>query len=163
MHGWDLCLLKPTLGPPTKFKHLTRVKEVPITWFRIGHTKATKSHILPHGPPFACHHCGQTLTIDHAPGVCSVTGKSWWILHSWLIEYSFCDSSWDLQCWIPSISGILLSNSQTIYTIPYWNQPLTDTIFKLELVPRQAQLNQAWLVYWNIESKYERHLLMQDG
>ena len=32
---------------------------------RIDHTKATKSHILSRGPPTGCHHCGQTLTIDH--------------------------------------------------------------------------------------------------
>ena len=32
---------------------------------RIGHTKATKSHILSRGPPTGCHHCGQTLTNDH--------------------------------------------------------------------------------------------------
>ena len=88
----------------------------------------------------------------YAPGVCSVTGKSWWILHSWLIEYSFCDSSWDLHNWIPAKSGILLSNSQTIYTIPYWNQPWTDTVFKLELVPRQAQFNQAWLVFERLKA-----------
>ena len=30
-----------------------------------GHTKATKSHILSRGLPTGCHHCGQTLTIDH--------------------------------------------------------------------------------------------------
>ena len=36
-----------------------------ITRLRIGHTKATKSHILSRGPPTGCHHCGQTLTIDH--------------------------------------------------------------------------------------------------
>ena len=35
------------------------------TRLRIGHTKATKSHILSRGPPTGCHHCGQTLTIDH--------------------------------------------------------------------------------------------------
>ena len=45
IHGRDLYLLKPTLGPPKKFKHLTRAEEVVITRLRIGHTKATKSHI----------------------------------------------------------------------------------------------------------------------
>ena len=39
---------------------------------RIGHTKATKSHILSRGPPTACHHCGQTLTIDHMLLECPV-------------------------------------------------------------------------------------------
>ena len=62
VHGRDLYLLKPTLGPP-KFQHLTRAQEVVITRLRIGHTKATKSHILSGGLPTSCHHCGQTLTI----------------------------------------------------------------------------------------------------
>ena len=65
VHGRDLYLVKPTLGPPKKFQHLTRAEEVVITRLRIGHTKATKSHILSRGPPTSCHHCGQTLTIDH--------------------------------------------------------------------------------------------------
>ena len=46
VHDPDLYLLKPTLGPPKKCKHLTRVDEVVITRLRIGHSKATKSHIL---------------------------------------------------------------------------------------------------------------------
>ena len=65
VHGRDLYLVKPTLGPPKKFQHLTRAEEVVITRLRIGHTKATKSHILSRGLPTGCHHCGQTLTIDH--------------------------------------------------------------------------------------------------
>ena len=65
IHGRDHYLLKPTLGPPKKFQHLTRAEDVVITRLRIGHTKATKSHILSRGPPTTCHHCGQSLTIDH--------------------------------------------------------------------------------------------------
>ena len=65
VHGRDLYPVKPTLGPPNKFQPLTRAEEVVITRLRIGHTKATKSHILSRGPPTGCHHCGQTLTIDH--------------------------------------------------------------------------------------------------
>ena len=61
IHGRDLYLLKPTLGPPRTFKHLTRAEEVVITRLRIGHTKATKSQILSRGLPTACQHCGQTL------------------------------------------------------------------------------------------------------
>ena len=72
IHGRDLYPLKPTLGPPRKFKHLTRAKEVAITRLRIGHTKATKSHILSRGPPTACQHCGQTLTIEHMLLECTV-------------------------------------------------------------------------------------------
>ena len=63
--GRDIFLLKPTLGPHTKFQYLTRAEEVVITRLRIGHTKATKSHILSRGPPTTCHHCAHTLTIDH--------------------------------------------------------------------------------------------------
>ena len=65
VHGRDLYLLKPTLGPPKKFQYLTRAEVVVITRLRIGHTKAPKAHILSRGPPTTCHHCGQTLTIDH--------------------------------------------------------------------------------------------------
>ena len=64
-HGRDLYLVKPTMGPPKKFQHLTRAEEAVITRLRIGHTKPTKSHILSRGPPTGCHYCGQTLTIDH--------------------------------------------------------------------------------------------------
>ena len=46
-----------------------------ITQLRIGHTKATKAHILSRGPPM-CHHCGQTLTIDHMLLECTVSRES---------------------------------------------------------------------------------------
>ena len=72
IHGKDPYLLKPTLGPPRKFKHRARAKEVVITRFRIGHTKDTKSHILSRGPPTACQHCGQTLTTGHMLLECTV-------------------------------------------------------------------------------------------
>ena len=72
VHGRDLYLVKPTLGPPKKFQHLTRAEEVVITRLRIGHTKATKCHILSRGPRTACHHCGQTLTIEHMLLECAV-------------------------------------------------------------------------------------------
>ena len=65
VHGRDIYLVKPTLGPPKKFQHLTRAEEVVITRLLIGHTKATKSHILSRGPPTGFRHCGQTLTTDH--------------------------------------------------------------------------------------------------
>ena len=64
LHGRDLYLVKPTLGPPKKFQHLTRAEEVVITRIRIGHTKATKSHIFSQGPPTTCKYCGQTQTIE---------------------------------------------------------------------------------------------------
>ena len=76
MHGRDLYLLKPTLGPPKRFRYLTRAEEVVITQLRIGHTKATKSHILSWGPPIACQHCSQTLTIEHILQECAVLQHS---------------------------------------------------------------------------------------
>ena len=69
VHGRDLYLLKPS---PKKSQHLTRAEEVVITRLRIGHTKATKSRILSPGPPITCHHCGQTMTIDHMILECAV-------------------------------------------------------------------------------------------
>ena len=50
---------------------------------------------------------------DHWPyvaGMCIVTGMSWWILHSRLVECSLQDNSWDLHSGIPARSGILLSD-----------------------------------------------------
>ena len=76
IHGRDLYLVKPTLGPSKKFQHLTRAEEVVITWLRIGHTKATKSHILSRGPPTTCQHCGQTLTIEHMLLECTVLQRN---------------------------------------------------------------------------------------
>ena len=68
VHGRDFYLVKPTLVQPKKFQRLTRAEEVVITRLRIGHTKATNSR----GPPTACHHCGQTLSIDHMLLECAV-------------------------------------------------------------------------------------------
>ena len=76
INGTDLYLLKPTLGPPKIFRHLTRAEEVVIIRLRIGHTKATKSHILSRGPQTACQLCGQTLTIEHILMECTVLQQS---------------------------------------------------------------------------------------
>ena len=47
IHGRDLYLLKPTLGPPRKFKHLTRAEEVIITRPRPqSHTSCPKDRQL---------------------------------------------------------------------------------------------------------------------
>ena len=72
VHGRNLYLVKPTLGQPKKFQCLTRVEEVVITWLRIGHTTATKSHISSRGPLTDFHHCGQTQSIDHMLLECAV-------------------------------------------------------------------------------------------
>ena len=63
---------KSTLGSPKKFQHLTRAEVVVITRLWIGHIKAAKSPILSHGPRTACHHWGQTLTIDFMLLECAV-------------------------------------------------------------------------------------------
>ena len=76
LHGRDLYLLKPTLGPPKRFRRLTRAEEVVIIRLPIGHTEATKSHILSRGPPTAWQHCGQTLTIEHILLECTVLQPS---------------------------------------------------------------------------------------
>ena len=76
IHGRDLYLVKPTLGPYNKFQHLTRAEEVVITRLRIGHTKATKFLILSQGPPTACQHCGQTRTLEHMLLECTVLQHS---------------------------------------------------------------------------------------
>ena len=67
----------------------------------------------------------------YAPAVCSVTGISWRIILSWLIEYSIYDNSRYLHSGIPSRSGILLSdmNGQTFYTMPHLNHPRSDAVF----------------------------------
>lgn len=64
IHGRDLYLIKPELGPPKKYA-MSRADEVVITRLRIGHTKANKGHIISREPPNTCNHCGQILTIDH--------------------------------------------------------------------------------------------------
>ena len=111
VHGKDLYLVKPTLGPPKKYQHLTRAEEVVITRLRIGHTMPTKYHILSWGPPTAYHHCGQTLRINHMLLECATLQEwSWVILHSLLIEYSLRDNSRDLHSGIPARSVILLSD-----------------------------------------------------
>ena len=51
---------------------LTRAEGVVISRLRIGHTKATTSHTLFRGPPNACQHCGQTLTIERMLLECTV-------------------------------------------------------------------------------------------
>ena len=53
----------------------------------------------------------------YAPGVCSVTGMSWLILHSWLIECTLRDNSWDLHSGIPARSGILLSDMMLFFNL----------------------------------------------
>ena len=134
IHGRDLYLLKPTPGPLKGFRHLTRAEEVVITRLRFGHTKATKSHILSRGPPTACQHCGQTLTIEHILLECTVLQQS-------RDEYYTVDSLrtlWDdprgLHNRISERSWIQLSdmNVHISNTTLYSNLSPTDNIIKLK-------------------------------
>ena len=85
VHGRDLYLVKPKLESLQKYQHLTRAKEVVITRLRIGHTKATKSHISSRWLPTACHHCGQTLSIVHMPLKCAVLQECCELTH-WILS-----------------------------------------------------------------------------
>ena len=72
VHGRDLYLVKPTLGPPKKFQHLTTTEEVVVTKLAIQRPPN----------PISCPEDRRPLwsNTDHwpyAPGVCSVTGMLW--------------------------------------------------------------------------------------
>ena len=62
VHGRDLYLVKPTLGPPKKFQHLTRAEEVVITDFELT---------IPRPPnPISCPEDRQlvvTIVVKHWP------------------------------------------------------------------------------------------------
>ena len=104
--------MKPTLGPPKKLQHLTRAEEFVITRLRIGHTKATKSHILSRGLPTTCQHCGQTLTIEHMLLECTMLQQSHddSLLHCWLTRDPLWDSPRGLHSRVSKRSRILLSD-----------------------------------------------------
>ena len=115
----SLYLLKPTLGQLKKFQHLTRAEEVVITRLWIGHTKATKSHILSWGLPTGCHHCGQTLTIDHML-------LEYALLQEWCDEYYTIDSLNALFETIPETCIVeFLQEAGFFYLI--WCNLLTST------------------------------------
>ena len=68
-----------------------------------------KGHQVPHLVPRTTDYLSPLWSnTDHWPysaGVCSVTGMSLWILHSWIIEYPLRDNSRDLHSGIPATSG----------------------------------------------------------
>ena len=122
-------LLKPTLGPPKKFQHLTRAEEVVITRLRIGHTKATKSHILSRGLPTGCHHCGQTLTIDHLLLECALleecrdeyyTVDSLNVLFETIPETCIVEFLWEAGFFYLIWCNLLTSTSSQMWTI--WSE-----------------------------------------
>ena len=143
VHGRYLYLVKPTLGPPKKFQHLTIAEEVIITRLRIGHTKAAKFHILSRGPPTGCHHCGQTLTIDHM-----------------LLEYALLQECLDEYYTVDSLNALFETISETciveflrepgfFYLI--WCNSLTSTS------PQTCTIWSELSNYLEKESNSERH------
>ena len=91
-----------------------------------------KGHQIPNHVPRTAN-CLSPLwsnTWPYAPGVCSVTGMSWWILHSWRIEYSLPENSWDLHSGIPAGSGILLSDMMRF--VNFISPPDLDNMIRLE-------------------------------
>ena len=147
--GQHLYLVKPTLGPPKKFQHLARAEDV-ITWLRIGQTKASKvPYLVPRTADCLSLLWSNTEHWPYAPGVSSVTGMSWRILHSWLIEYSLRENSRDLHNRISARSGILLSDmKQFVYFI--WPPDLENIMGFEQFI-------------WNNESNSETHLLVYNG
>ena len=73
-----------------------------------------QGHQVPYLVPRTTHclspRWSNTQHWSYAPGVCSGTGISWWILHSWLIEYPLWDNSRDMHSGIPARSGIILAD-----------------------------------------------------
>ena len=65
VHGRDLLSFETNTGATEEVPALNQSRRGCNHRLRIGHTKATKSHILSRGLPTGCHHCGQKLTIDH--------------------------------------------------------------------------------------------------
>ena len=115
---------------------------------RIGHTKTTKSHVSSRGPPTGCHHCGQTLTIDHMLLECA-------LLQECRDEYYTVDSLNALFETIPETCIVeFLQEAGFFYLI--WCNLLTSTS------------PQTWTIWSDLsnclenESNSETHLLVKD-
>ena len=131
IHGLYLYLVKPTLGNQINSSTKPELKRLWSSDFELA--------ILRPPSPISCpedHRLFVTTVVKHwvltiyAPGVCSITGMSWRILHSWLIEYPLWDNYRDLHSGIPTRSRILLSNmnGQIFYTIHHLNHPRSGGI-----------------------------------
>ena len=99
---------------------LTEIKEIPVlnqSWRGCNHPTSIWPH-QGHQVPYLVPRTTECLSPlwwntqhwSYAPGVCSGTGMSWRILHSWLIEYPLWDNSRHMHSGIPVRSGILLSD-----------------------------------------------------
>ena len=133
-------------GPPKKFQHLIRAEEVVITWLWIGHTKATKSHILSRGPPTGCHHCGQTLTIDHMLPECA-------LLQECRDEYYTVDSLNALFETIPETCIVEFLREAGFFSL-IWCNLLTSTS------PQMCTIWSDLSNYLENESNFETHSLV---
>ena len=144
--GRDIYFEKTTLVPPNKFQPLTRAEEVVITRLRIGHTKAAKSHILSRGPPTACHHCGQKLTIDHMLLKCAV-------LQECRDEYYTADSLNTLFETSPETCIVEFLREVGLFYLIWRNSP--------QLAPRpKKKYNWAWVICSENQSNSETHLIV---
>ena len=88
VHGRDLYFVKPTLGPPKKFQHLTRAEEVVITDF--------ESAIQRPPSPISCpedHRLLVTIVVKHWP-------------------LTIC--SWSVQCY----RNVVMNTTQLTHWIP---------------------------------------------
>ena len=109
---WQRCLFRETNTGTSK-----EIPAVNQSWRGCNHPTSDwsyKCHKVPYHVPRTAD-ClsplwSNTDHLPYAPGVCSVTGMSWRILHSRLIEYALRENSRDLHSGIPARNGILLSD-----------------------------------------------------
>ena len=105
---------------PDSMSCLQATEEVPApnqSWRGCNHPTSNlpyQGHQIPYLVPRTANWLSPLWSnTDHWPyaaGVCIVTGMSWWILHSRLVECSLLDNSWDLHSRVPARSGIFLSD-----------------------------------------------------
>ena len=120
------CPWQRSLSRETNIRAIEEIPAPNQRWRGCNHPTSNwpyKDHQIPYLVPRTAD-CLSPLwsNTDHwpyAPGMCSVTGMSWWILHSWLVEYSLRDNSWDLH------SGLPARRAEFFYLI--WCNLLTST------------------------------------
>ena len=137
--------IKPnlSLGQCSAFRGWTS-RTMCSTLHRIGRLES--SHILSRGPPTGCHHCGQTLTIDHMPLECA-------LLQDCRDEYYTVDSLNALFETIPETCIVeFLREAGFFYLI--WCNLLTSTS------PQTCTIWSDLSNYLENESNSETHLLV---
>ena len=134
---WDVAVHGRSLSFETNTSATEEIAALKQSWRGCNHPTSNwpyQGHQVPYLVPRTAD-CLSPLWSNtehwwYVPRVCSATGILWWMLHSWLIEYSFWDNSWDLHSGIPTRSWILLSdmNSQTFYTVHHLNHSWSNEI-----------------------------------